>query len=159
MNWLPSPFRRSIQRSGTQRLKANLILHFALCILHLEKRPGASLRPRPVPFQQRTNTSCYLAIPTHGFTVVLSVFWGTPPAKPLDCEIRPNSSGALSCDLWADPTGGEPRLSRACFCFVPGDIIKTSVSFYSQCFAFRYRVRLSRLRAIRNPASIPVSRV
>jgi hypothetical protein len=27
-----------------------------------------------MPFQQRTNTSCYLAIPTHGFTVVLSVF-------------------------------------------------------------------------------------
>src|SRR4051794_11152520 len=41
---------------------------------------------RPMPFQQRTNTSCYLAIPTHGFTVVLSVFWGTPPAKPLKCK-------------------------------------------------------------------------
>jgi len=85
-----------------------------------------------MPFQQRTNTSCYLAIPTHGFTVVLSVFRGTPPAKPLDCKIRLNSSGALCRDPWADPTGGEPRLSRAIFCFVPGDIIKTSVSFYSQ---------------------------
>src|ERR1041385_486828 len=39
-----------------------------------------------MPFQQRTNTSCYLAIPTHGFTVVLSVFGGTPPAKPLNCK-------------------------------------------------------------------------
>jgi hypothetical protein len=28
--------------------------------------------------QQRTNTSCQLALPTHGFTVVLSVFGGTP---------------------------------------------------------------------------------
>src|ERR1039457_476758 len=108
-----------------------------------------------MPFQQRTNTSCYLAIPTHGFTVVLSVFRGTPPAKPLDCKIRPNPSGALGCDLWAEPTGGEPRLSRAFLCFVPGDIIKTSVAFYSQFFAFRYRVvvLLSRLRAIKNPAS------
>ena len=87
------------------------------------KGPEASLRFRPMPFQQRTNTSCYLAIPTHGFTVVLSVFRGTPPAKPLDCKIRPNSSGALSRDPWADPTGGEPRLSRAFLCFVPGDII------------------------------------
>jgi hypothetical protein len=50
---------------------------------------------RPAPFQQRTNTSCYPGrIPTHGFTVVLSVFRGTPPAKPLDCKIRLNSSGA-----------------------------------------------------------------
>jgi hypothetical protein len=92
------------------------ILHYALCILHLN-------RSRPMPFQQRTNTSCYLAIPTHGFTVVLSVFRGTPPTKPLDCKIRPNSSGALVGDPWADPTGGEPRLSRAFLCFVPGDIV------------------------------------
>src|ERR1039457_4932967 len=87
------------------------------------KRPGGHPPPRPAPFQQRTNTSCYLAIPTHGFTVVLSVFGGTPPAKPLKCKIRPNSSGALVGDPWADPTGGEPRLSRAFLCFVPGDII------------------------------------
>src|SRR5439155_10454677 len=85
-------------------------------------------------FQQRTNTSCYLAIPTRGFTAALSVFRGTPPAKPLDCKIRPKSSGALSCDLRADPTGGEPRLSHAIFRFVPGDIIKTSLSFSSQLF-------------------------
>jgi len=42
-----------------------------------------------MPFQQRTNTSCYLAIPTRGFTAALSVFRGTPPAKPLDCKIGP----------------------------------------------------------------------
>jgi hypothetical protein len=95
-----------------------------------------------MPFQQRTNTSCYLEIPTHGFTVVLSVFWGTPPAKPLDCKIRLDSLGALFGDLWAEPTGGEPRLSRASFCFVPGDIIKTSSFVCSQCFAFRCRVLL-----------------
>src|SRR5438552_481609 len=108
-----------------------------------------------MPFLQRTNTSCYLAIPTHGFTVVLSVFRGTPPAKPLDCKIRLNSAGALSCDPWADPTGGEPRLSRAFLCFVPGDIIKTSVYFDSQCYAFR----CCSFGTIRNPASVTVSRV
>jgi hypothetical protein len=37
--------------------------------------------------QQRTNTSCQLALPTHGFTVVLSVFGGTPLLKPLNCKI------------------------------------------------------------------------
>src|SRR5207248_4102176 len=47
------------------------------------KKPRSVIRSGALPFQQRTNTSCYLAIPTHGFTVVLSVFMGTPPAKPL----------------------------------------------------------------------------
>jgi hypothetical protein len=109
-----------------------------------------------MPFQQRTNTSCYLAIPTHGFTVVLSVFWGTPPAKPLKCKFRLDSSGALGCDLWAEPTGGEPRLSRAVLCFVPGDIIKTSVSFDSQCYAFRYRVSfLSQFRMGKQKTLLP----
>ena len=75
---------------------------------------------RPAPFQQRTNTSCYLAIPTHGFTVVLSVFRGTPPEKPLDCKIQFKSSGAHRPALIR--AGGEPRLSRAALCFLAGDI-------------------------------------
>jgi hypothetical protein len=83
--------------------------------------------------------------------VVLSVFWGTPPAKPLDCKIRPNSSGALCRDLWAHPTGGEPRLSRAFICFLPGDIIKMSVSFQSQFHAFRCRVLFSRFQGNKKP--------
>ncbi len=77
---------------------------------------------RPMPFQQRTNTSCYLAIPTHGFTVVLSVFRGTPPAKPLDCKIRLKSSGAHRWRPARIRAGGELRLSRAASCFLPGDI-------------------------------------
>src|SRR5437899_3989597 len=84
------------------------------------KGPEASLRLRPMPFQQRTNTSCYLAIPTHGFTVVLSVFRGTPPEKPLDCKIQFKSSGAHRPALIR--AGGEPRLSRAALCFLAGDI-------------------------------------
>jgi hypothetical protein len=93
--------------------------------------------------------------------VVLSVFGGTPPAKPLNCKIRPGSSGALVGDRWADPTGGEPRLSRAVLRFVPGDIIKTSVPFFSQCAAFRCRVLLLSVLhgQTKNPASVSVSRV
>ena len=75
------------------------------CIL----RSAFCISPRP--FQQRTNTSCYLAIPTHGFTVVLSVFGGTPPAKPLICKSVSNHFGVLISNPWADPTGGKPRLS------------------------------------------------
>ena len=86
------------------KLWAGRIMHYALCILHLN-------RSRPRPFQQRTNTSCYLAIPTHGFTVVLSVFRGTPPAKPLKCKSVSNRLGARFRQRWTESTGGKPRLS------------------------------------------------
>ena len=33
--------------------------------------------------EDKKDTSCYLAIPTRGFTAVVSVFRGTPPPKPL----------------------------------------------------------------------------
>jgi hypothetical protein len=83
------------------------------------------------------------------------VFGGTPPRKPLDCKIRPDSFGALVCDRWAQPTGGEPRLSHAFFRFMPGDIIKTSFSFYSQCSAFRYQFLMHN----KKPCLLAVSRV
>src|SRR4051812_19941857 len=51
--------------------------------------PGRAIYPDVVSgFQQRTNTSCQLALPTRGFTAVVSVFRGTPPTKPLNCKIR-----------------------------------------------------------------------
>jgi hypothetical protein len=95
-----------------------------------------------MPFQQRTNTSCYLAIPTHGFTVVLSVFWGTPPTKPLKCKSVSIRLGARFRQRWTESTGGKPRLSCASIRLVLPDIIKTSFSFFSQCAAFRYHVSL-----------------
>jgi hypothetical protein len=106
------------------------------------RSPGASLRSGALPFQQRTNTSCYLAIPTHGFTVVLSVFRGTPPAKPLKCKSVSNRLGARFRQRWTESTGGKPRLSCASIRLVLSDIIKTSFSFHSQCSAFRYQVPL-----------------
>ena len=40
--------------------------------------------------------------------------------------------GALFCDRWADPTCGEPRLSRAFISVGSVDIIEMSSSFRSQ---------------------------
>src|SRR5260221_2394312 len=85
-----------------------------------------------MPFQQRTNTSCYLAIPTHGFTVVLSVFRGTPPAKPLKCKSVSNRFGARLRSRWAEPTGGKPRLSCHRIRLALSDIIETSFRYHSQ---------------------------
>jgi hypothetical protein len=113
-----------------------LLLNYSRKII----RAGSNHAPGPLPFQQRTNTSCYLAIPTHGFTVVLSVFWGTPPAKPLKWKSVSNRLGARLRQRWTEPTGGKPRLSCAWIRLVLSDIIKTSFSFFSQCSVFRHRV-------------------
>ncbi len=78
---------------------------------------------RPMPFQQRTNTSCYLAIPTHGFTVVLSVFRGTPPPKPLKCKTRFVLSSDAISRSWAHHIGDDSKLVLAKFNLSPEDII------------------------------------
>src|SRR3989442_13900089 len=115
-----------------------------------------------MPFQQRTNTSCYLAIPTHGFTVVLSVFRGTPLAKPLKCKSVSNRLGARFRQRRTGPTGGKPRLSWRLnsFCAVGHHqdvvfflltVLCLSLSSFASVLAFAW--------AIKNPASIPVSRV
>ena len=64
--------------------------------------------------------------PTRGFTAAVSVFMGTPSAKPLICKSVSNHLGALMSDLWADPTGEEFCILGAILSFVLSDIIETS---------------------------------
>ena len=66
------------------------------------------------------------SIPARGFKAALSVFMGTPPAKPLKCKSVSNHRGALFSDLRADPTGEEYFILGAIFSFVLQDIIETS---------------------------------
>jgi hypothetical protein len=63
------------------------------------------------------------SIPTRGFTAAVSVFRGTPPAKPLFCKSVSNLIGARLSHPWADPIGGKPSLSCAKVCFMLSDII------------------------------------
>src|SRR5690348_5294884 len=101
-------------------------------------------------YQERTNTSCYLAIPTHGFTVVLSVFGGTPSTKPLrlNSKIRLDASGcALGCPR-AHHTGEAFCLVLANFSFAPEDIIKMSLYSVSQSVSSFVIV----IRGTKNPA-------
>jgi len=96
------------------------------------------LHSRPMPFQQRTNTSCYLIeIPTRGFTAAVSVFRGTPPPKPFNCKSVSNHSGARFRPRWAEPTGEELLLLCAVFSLAAADIIETSLVYRSQIVAFR----------------------
>jgi len=99
------------------------------------KRAGNLRAPGP-PFQQRTNTACYLAIPTRGFTAAVSVFRGTPPPKPLCCKIRFALPGEVIGGSWAHHTGECLRTAtapvRAKFSLSPEDIIKMSRCSCSQ---------------------------
>jgi hypothetical protein len=63
------------------------------------------------------------SIPTRGFTAVLSVFRGTPPAKPLIAKNRVLSCGVTSGQSWAHLVGGQPKLACFKFAIAPGDII------------------------------------
>ena len=102
------------------------------------KRAGSVIAPpaRAISIKNKHLLVIY-SIPTRGFTAAVSVFRGTPPAKPLDCKIQCGHSGALSGDQRADPVGGEPRLSRALFRFVSADIFKMPCCSCSQFYAFR----------------------
>jgi len=64
--------------------------------------------------------------PTRGFTAAVSVFRGTPPAKPLICKSVSNHPGARIRDLWADPAGEKFCILCAIFIFALPDIIETS---------------------------------
>jgi len=75
--------------------------------------------------------------PTRGFTAAVSVFMGTPPAKPLICKSVSNHLGALISDLWADPTGEEFCILCAIFSFVLSDIIETSFFLVHRLLLFR----------------------
>lgn len=63
-----------------------------------------------------------LAIPTRGFTADVSVFEGTPPAKPWNWKVGLNRAGAPGGGRRAEPAGGEPRLPHAANCIGVSDI-------------------------------------
>jgi len=124
------------------------------------KRAGSFTLPAHAISTKNKHLLVIYSIPTRGFTAAVSVFKGTPPPKPLECRFWLNTTGALLCERWADPIGGEPRLSRARSNFVSVDIIEMSPSFRSQI------VHLSLLRFLfchsgntKNPAYFAVSRV
>src|ERR1051325_4625228 len=52
------------------------------------------------------HTTCYLAIPTRGFTAAVSVFGGTPPQKPLNCSMSAIKRRQALVKS-SDPRGGQ----------------------------------------------------
>jgi hypothetical protein len=72
------------------------------------------------------------SIPTRGFTAVVSVFGGTPPAKPLKCKIRFALPGDVIRPSRAHHTGDDSILVVAKFSLSPDDIIEMSYFSCSQ---------------------------
>ena len=90
------------------------------------KRAGNLVLPARAISIKNKHLLVVYSTPTRGFTAVVSVFMGTPPAKPLICKSVSNHLGVLISDLWADPTGEEFCFLCAIFSFVLSDIIETS---------------------------------
>ena len=91
------------------------------------KRAGSVIAPPAHAISKKNKHLLVVySTPTRGFTAAVSVFMGTPPAKPLICKSVSNQLGALWSDLWADPTGEEFCILCAIFSFVLSDIIETS---------------------------------
>src|SRR5258706_7138985 len=90
------------------------------------KGPGAFPHSRPASFQQRTNTSCHLAMPTRGFTAVVLAVWGTPPPKPFRCKIRFALSRDAMDHSGAHRTRDDSNVLSAKFRLLPGDITRKS---------------------------------
>ena len=75
------------------------------------KGPGAIALPARAISIKNKHLLVIYSIPARGFTAAVSVFWGTPPPKPLICKSVSNHFGARLRSRWADPTGGMPRHS------------------------------------------------
>jgi len=95
------------------------------------KGPGAFKLPAHAISTKNKHLLAIYSIPTRGFTAAVSVFRGTPPAKPLICKfkIRLVRLGDAVFWWWAHPTGEASLLVLAKFSLSPEDI--TWMSRYS----------------------------
>jgi len=131
------------------------------------KKGREASHSRPLPFQQRTNTSCYRLFGQNTkpavFTAALSVFGGTPSSrKPLNCKkLVKLIWRAFSATEWAEPTGGKAlAFQRHFLVLLALDIIKTSLLSYSLSAHLSLAVIQTRFPGNKkNPAFLSASRV
>ena len=79
----------------------------------VKRAGGVSAPPARAISTKNKHLLVIYAIPTRGFTAAVSVFMGTPPAKPLKCKAFLFHLGALMSTRRADPNGGQPLPSCA----------------------------------------------
>jgi hypothetical protein len=90
--------------------------------------------PGPAISTKNKHLLAIYSIPTRGFTAAVSVFRGTPPAKPLICKSKIRLARLADAVFWswAEPTGEASLLVLAKFNLSPEDIIKMSLCYCSQ---------------------------
>jgi hypothetical protein len=120
------------------------------------KGPEAFRLPTHAISTKNKHLLAIYSIPTRGFTAAVSVFRGTPPAKPLKCKykirlVRPDDAVFR---LWAHPTGEASLLVLAKFNLPPEDITWMSLCFCSQTVHLSLTVThfVSHSGKIKNPA-------
>ncbi len=120
------------------------------------KGPEAFRLPAHAISTKNKHLLAIYSIPTRGFTAAVSVFRGTPPAKPLKCKykIRLVRPGDAVFRLWAHPTGEASLLVLAKFNLSPEDITWMSRYSCSQIVRLSFTVIhvVSSLEKIKNPA-------
>jgi hypothetical protein len=103
------------------------------------------------------------SIPTRGFTAVVSVFEGTPPAKPLklNCKICRRASDDAAGGAWAHHTGDTFNRVFAKISLSPEDITWMSRFSGSQIVQLTLTAihTVSTAGKTKNPAYVSVSRV
>jgi hypothetical protein len=87
------------------------------------KGPEAFALPARTISTKNKHLLAIYSIPARGFTAAVSVFRGTPPAKPFKCEIRFALPGAAIVCSWAHHAGDDSKPVFAKFSFAPEDII------------------------------------
>ena len=87
------------------------------------KRAGSFVLPAHAISIKNKHLLVIYSIPTRGFTAVVSVFRGTPLAKPLIAKNRVLHPGAAFDLSRAHLIGGQPKLACFKFAIAPGDII------------------------------------
>lgn len=128
--------------------------HTQLSTLNEIKRAGSFALPARAISTKNKHLLVIYSIPTRGFTAAVSVFMGTPPAKPLECKFWLNTSGTPFRERWTESTGREPRLSCAHLDIVLVDIIQMSPSFCSQMSHLWLCVYNRSIQTTKNPACL-----
>ena len=127
------------------------------------KGPGAFRLPAHAISTKNKHLLAIYSIPTRGFTAAVSVFRGTPPAKPLICKskIRLARLGDAVFRSWADPTGEASLLVLAKFKFVARrHHLDVALFLFTDCPSFVVtRSHSCCSGKIKNPACISASRV
>src|SRR6266704_4726155 len=103
ITFLPRPHDKMASRPGAApgRLSfGNSAAQAGARLIGKLKGPGAFMLPARAISTKNKHLLAIYSIPARGFTAAVSVFRGTPPAKPFNCKIWSKRPDARFGDQW-----------------------------------------------------------